>query len=260
MATIEDLLQRRTDLSTFLIHLTRDFKDGLTARENLLAMIDGEFITARSPFGPARDYEPHLEGSAATQKVVCFTETPLEHAWMMLEDIENRTVHFQPYGLALTKTTAREADCNPVWYSHMALKKGTFKHFPIASINALIQDAVQRSRVGDTIDSAKLGEEPIFKLTPFFEQMGYTPDTPRKEFWWEREWRHIGDFNIGLPGRIVAVLAPAHDHVKLREDLTEIHEDWGKRPILDPRWGLERMLVAMSGIKDKHIGPFPKPI
>lgn len=257
MATIEDLLQRRTDLSTFLIHLTRDVGDGPTARENLLAMIDNEFITARTPFGPAREYEPHLQ-FPATQKVVCFTETPLEHAWMMLQDIENRQVHFQPYGLAITKTTARKAGCNPVWYSHMALERGKFEHFPIASINALIQDAVRRARVdGTNIDSERLSEEPIFRLTPFFEQMGYTT-TLRKEFWWEREWRHIGDFHLGPPG-IVAILAPAHDHDRLREDLVKIHESWGQRPILDPEWGLERMLVALSGIRDQHIGPFPKP-
>ncbi|MET8266478.1 hypothetical protein ABZU92_21105 [Micromonospora arida] len=115
--SVEDLLQRRTDLSTFLIHLTRDTlgNDGPSARENLLTMIGVGYIEARSPFGPASMHEPNL--TAATQKVVCFTETPLEHTWMMLEDIDKRDVHFQPYGLAVTKTTARMAACNPVWYS-----------------------------------------------------------------------------------------------------------------------------------------------
>ncbi|MEU7970696.1 hypothetical protein AB0B48_01485 [Micromonospora sp. NPDC049089] len=79
-------------------------------------MIGDGYIEARSPFGPASMHEPNLT-YAATQKVVCFTETPLEHTWMMLEDIDKRDVHFQPYGLAVTKTTARLAACNPVWYS-----------------------------------------------------------------------------------------------------------------------------------------------
>jgi hypothetical protein len=36
-----------------------------------------------------------------------------------------------------------------------------------------------------------------------------------------------------------------------------LSERWGKRPILDPRWGLERMIAAMAKISDEHIGPFP---
>ncbi|MEU4645272.1 hypothetical protein [Micromonospora sp. NPDC023814] len=69
MVSIEDLLQRRTDLSTFLIHLTRDTPgdDGPIARENLLTMIGDGYIEARSPFGPALVHEPNLT-YAATQK------------------------------------------------------------------------------------------------------------------------------------------------------------------------------------------------
>ena len=174
---------------------------------------------------------------------------------MMLQDIEGRAVHFQPYGVAITKTTARKAGCNPVWYSHMAFEKGTFERFPITAINEIVAAAVADATVDGKINPEKLSEAPIFKLTPFFEQMGYTTSL-RKEFWWEREWRHIGDFHLG-PARIVAILAPAHDHASLRDDLIKIHESWGQRPILDPQWGLERMLVAMAGIRDQHIGPFP---
>lgn len=252
MASIEDLLQRRTDLSTFLIHLTRDTPgdDRPSARENLLTMIGDGYIEARSPFGPASMHEPNLT-YAATQKVVCFTETPLEHTWMMLEDIDKRDVHFQPYGLAVTKTTARKAGCNPVWYSDIT----PGRDWPIAAVNAMVNDAVRRATTGRTVDRDKLSEEPIFKLTPFFEQMGPTKYS-RKEFWWEREWRRIGDFPLH-PRRTVAVLAPAHDHERLRKELTEINERWGARPILDPRWGLERMIAAMAQISDEHIGPFP---
>lgn len=259
MNIIEDLLHRRTDLSTFLIHLTRDSpeKDGPSARENLLSILEGGYIQARTAFGPAARLEDQLRG-AATQKAVCFTETPLEHTWMMLKDIQGRTVCFRPYGLAITKTTARRSGCNPVWYSHMALEKGRWQDFAITSINEMIKAAEARAAGDDgDIDAERLSEEPIFKLTPFFEQMGYTPNT-RKEFWWEREWRHIGDYHLPPARRIVAVLAPAEDHEQLREDLSEIDEQWEQRPILDPRWGLERMIAAMARISDEHIGPFPE--
>jgi hypothetical protein len=44
---------------------------------------------------------------AATQEVVCFTETPLEHAWIMCQQIEGRSVQFDGHGVAFTKTFAR---------------------------------------------------------------------------------------------------------------------------------------------------------
>ena len=75
MAAIEDLLHRRTDLSTFLVHLTRNGSQSM-ARDNLLAMAEDQFIEARTPFGPAAKHEPLLADSAS-QKTVCFTETPL---------------------------------------------------------------------------------------------------------------------------------------------------------------------------------------
>ena len=97
MANIEDLLHRRTDLSTFLIHLTRDSVDeeGPSARENLLAMIEDGHIEARSPFGPAAKHQSHLT-YAATQKVVCFTETPLEHTWMSSKTSTSATCTSSP--------------------------------------------------------------------------------------------------------------------------------------------------------------------
>jgi hypothetical protein len=254
---IEDLLHRRSDLSTFLIHLTRDSPgdDGTTARDNLLSILREGRIRARTAFGLAAGREDQLLGQV-TQKAVCFTETPLEHTWMMLKDIQGRAVHLQPYGLVITKTTARKGGCNPVWYSHMALKKGEWTDFPIASINELIATAVGRATVDGAVDSNRLSTEPIFKLTPFFEQMGYTPDT-RKEFWWEREWRHIGDYHLPQARQLVAVLAPADDHEHFRADLAGIDEQYSQRPILDPRWGLERMIAAMAQISDEHSGPFP---
>ncbi|MEV4813315.1 abortive infection system antitoxin AbiGi family protein [Micromonospora avicenniae] len=250
MAIIEELLHRRTDLSTFLIHLTRDSPDA-TARENLLAIAENGVVEARTAFGPAAPYEPYL-AITATQKAVCFTETPLEHTWMMLENIDGRSVHFQPYGLAITKTTARKSGFNPVWYSDIT----PGRTWPIASVNAMIDDAVRRATSDGKVDSEALSEEPIFKVTPFFEQMGPTRYS-RKEFWWEREWRRIGDYKISFPSRVVAIFAPADDHEPLREDLTQIHAKWGTRPILDPRWGLERMIAALAEISDEHVGPFP---
>lgn len=253
MATIEELLHRRTDLSTFLVHLTRDTDDA-SARDNLLSIAEESVIEARTPFGPAAQLEEHL-GGGSSQKAVCFTETPLEHTWMLLEDIEKRAVRFRPYGLAITKTTARKAHCNPVWYSDISTRGG--RDWPMVSVNRLVKDAVERCTEDDMVDKDALASEPVFRLTPFIEQMGPTSNGGRKEFWWEREWRHVGNFTIPFPRRIVALLAPEDDHDQLCEDLQDRNEPWSRRPLLDPSWGLERMIVQLAEIDPLQVGPFP---
>ncbi len=254
MSTIEELLHRRTDLSTFLVHLTRA-AEGKTARDNLLSIAHDGALQARTALGPAAQLEVHLAGTPATQKVVCFTETPLEHTWMLLQQIDGRTIQFEPYGLAITKTTARKAHFNPVWYSDISTRGG--RDWPVASVDKLVASAEQRAKRHDgSVDVNLLAMEPILLLTPFFEQMGPIRQG-RKEFWWEREWRHVGEYRLAFPSRIVAVFAPEADHPLFRQDLEQRNERWARRPLLDPTWGLERMIAELSNIDSDEMGPFP---
>ena len=263
MPKIEELLHRRSDLSTFLVHMTRAGVT-TTARQNLVSMIAGNededgisAIQARSPYGPARDYDDRL-GLVATQKAVCFTETPLEHIWMMLAHIERRSVHFEPWGLVTTKSAARAAGCSPVWYTNKAATDWTTN--PIRFVRQMIKEALDRSRGDDDdINDEKLQQEAIFRITPFVEDMGPSVDGTPKEFWWEREWRHVGDYSLKFPSRIVAILAPEAEHESLREEFAglQVHRRRQTRPLLDPTWGLERMIAALSGVNADYVGPFP---
>lgn len=101
-------------------------------------------------------------------------------------------------------------------------------------------------------------ESSIFRITPFFEQMGPT-NRARKEFWWEREWRHVGDYQFSFPNCVVAFLVPEADHKRFGDDLVALSDFWQRkpRPLLDPLWGLEPMLVSLSGIDPDDMGPFP---
>src|ERR1700754_4907054 len=200
MARIEDLLHRRTDLSTFLVHLTRANSEA-SALENLLSIADENTIRAGRALGPAAHLEPHLAGSSTTQKVVCFTEPPLEHTWMMMERIDGRAVQLEPYGIAITKTTARRAHFNPVWYSDISARGG--RDWPMVAVNKLVSEAVERATDAQGVVIAeRLREEPILKIAPYIEQMGPTTNGQQKEFWWEREWRRIDDYTISVPSQI----------------------------------------------------------
>lgn len=239
------MLHRRSDLSTFLVHYTKASEGDATGFQALKSIVTYLKIEARNPYGAARTHhDPVVRNS---QKVACFTETPLEHSWTMTQELaERRSSRFAPYGLAFTKTYARRNRFNPVWYANST----PGYDWPIHGINAAVRTETRPYSDRDS----------IFRVTPYIEQMGDWTDSStvnRKEFWWEREWRRVGDFYF-TPDHTVALLAPAGDHEELRQTLAET-SGWSQRnvPILDPNWGLERMIASMSGVSAEDLRPFP---
>ncbi|MHB9863499.1 abortive infection system antitoxin AbiGi family protein [Streptomyces sp. YIM S03343] len=249
MSSIETLLHRRTDLSAFVVHFTRDTADG-TASDNLKAILEDRTIEARSVFGMAAKLSKDYEVIADTQRTVCFTETPLEHAWMMCEQIPNRTMRFNGYGIAFTRTFARRMGANPVWY--LDITPGhNWLTVPVNSMVAEVREVASDPSEGGEDAAAKAD---ILRLTPFIEQMGKPLET-RKEFWWEREWRHIGDFHFTFSD-LVVVFAPEEEHDDFDDHLCELKKK-GRRPkLVDARWGLERMIAALANVSEP--GPFPQ--
>lgn len=234
---IQDLLHRRTDLSTFLVHFTRGDNDQL-AFLNLLAMLEHHQIDARTAYGMAREFDALTADTNVGQRTVCFTDTPLEHCWMMVRDIERRSWKFRPYGVAFTKSFARSRGCNPVWYIDQTRGYTWLTH----AVKRIVDEARQKCEDDPLLDAETLD---ILQIAPFFEQSG-----EGKDFSWEREWRFRGDFNFGEPRNVMAVFAPEDDHPEMAEAIASLSHEWASRhvPILDPEWGLERMLVAMSGV------------
>lgn len=255
MARIEDLLHRRTDLSTFLVHFTRD-DQAISARTRLLSIvIQGALRKGRALGMAARPVE-FLKGTQPafyeSQRVVCFTETPLEHAWMMCESIDGRAISFSPYGLAFTKTWGRLSGINPVWYLDISARGIDWLTKPI---NSLVTTALEQG--GCAHD--------IFKITPYIEQMGPI-GIGRKEFWCEREWRLAGRDLTFRPQELVALLVPMNDHRGFLADLEAFRAQAGWREdyfgdlrMLDATWGLERMVASLAGVPDNLAGPWPYP-
>jgi hypothetical protein len=148
-------------------------------------------------------------------------------------------VHFAPYGIAITKRIAREKGVNPVWYLDITPGHDWLTN----SVNELIDEALATGSFEDT---------PIAKLAPFIEQMGTKTNRKgvleyRKEFWWEREWRHQGDFK--LPDHFIA-LCPEEDIPAFEKVLKK---EWLSIPLLDPRWGLEQIIARLAGFETDEI-------
>ena len=107
---IDDLLNRRSDLSTFLVHLTKDDPHGGSSKDNLRSILQSRTLEARTPLGWIKG----LPRDATDElKVVCFSEAPLEHVYTLSAPIPGRRVRLSKYGLVITKAVARARGANP---------------------------------------------------------------------------------------------------------------------------------------------------
>ena len=242
---IERLLARRTDLSTFLVHLTRA-GGGQTAKERLINILRTHVIEARSPFGPAVQRLNNAQQSTDSQKCVCFTETPLEHVHILTSEIDDRDYCFEPYGIAISKKQGRKAGVNPVWYLDITPGHGWLT----VPLNQMIDTAIA---------GGNYAADPLARLTPFVEQMGRGQNAIgdggyKKEFWWEREWRHQGNFSI--VGKLV-ILCPVGDVLEIKAVLEEDEGHLIDDPsFVDPQWSLEQMIGRLAGFSLADLGAF----
>jgi hypothetical protein len=240
MSAIKEVLQRRSDLATFVVHFTRR-SDAMSAEQNLVQMLVRGCIEARNPMGWARRTAEELGSEVArTQSVVCFSEAPLEHFYSLTADIDGRRVALEPYGIAFTKMVARRKGANPVWYVDMS--RG--HDWDLARSLDRIRDDLKTRAIGES--RADFARHPAAVIFPFIEQMG-TWSTSQKEFWWEREWRKLGDFTFASSD-IALIVAPEDAHAVLRREFS--------RPVVDAAWGLERMIASLAHVPESDLTPF----
>ena len=138
----------------------------------------------------------------------------------------------------VTKKLARVRDVNPVWYVDI-----TPGHdWLMKPINKLIDQPN-----GDFDTSL------ISQITPFIEQMGSGRGKDgngyRKEFWWEREWRHVDEFK--LPDHVILICPDENDDHKEFEDMAKRSGHSAK--CIDPHWGLEKIIARLAGFQNEDI-------
>lgn len=236
---VREVLNRRSDLSTFVVHLTRP-REGRTAKDALHSIVAERRLRAGQPMGWAMGH-PGVrlnEELKLTQRVVCFSETPLEHAYSLFAPIANRQVKLSGHGVAFTKMTARSRGINPVWY--VEFTPGGRR--PLANaLNSLVEEIARQD------DAARSS---LWKVTPFIEGMGSWGDPRRyREFWWEREWRHLGDLDLAPVWDKLIWLCP-------ESEIDEFSPLLAGRPCIDPNWSLEQIIGRLSGLDQDDLTPF----
>ena len=186
----ERAIEGRSDLSRFVVHLTRDdsadFRDGATATRNFESIVKQRKIRA---------IQPHcLHGSKIPDahqdqfSVCCFTEVPLGEMHLLARHIPGRKIQLSEYGFVFSR--------------EFILSKGAQPAIYINSYN----DNTWLREAGDRI--YKISKEHNFhkgklrRFLPFLNAMheGY-------DFTWEREWRVLGDLDFD-PKDVICIILP----------------------------------------------------
>ena len=243
---IRTILHRRTDLSTFVVHLTRRRDATYSAQDALVDIALSGRLKAQTPLGWAKLQDDPGDATKQSQRVVCFSETPLEHINLMVGPIAGRTIVMEPYGVALPKLKARKLGINPIWYIDMTTGRGDSHEWDLARALDWMRDRLIESAAAD---NRNFHDTTPAKLFPFIEQMGTWPTAAPKEFWWEREWRHAG--HLTLPATSVMWLCPEGEIDTIQQRVGPALTPW-----IDPRWGLEEIVAHLAGFPPRDISPF----
>lgn len=218
---------RRDDLSPYLVHLTRD-DVGPGARENLLNLLANplEELEARNPYGLGIAHFRHEDSPYGddfisqvekSQRVVCFTETPLDELATHLKPARWGDFQFRPYGFAFEREYLLKNGANPVWYLNTYAWPGvTFRWLSRSVYSEIDDQALDDS--GEPDPKSFLDSE-IRWLVPFMEIMGEWGER-RYDFSFEREWRILGHFDFSWT-KVKAIILPEGESQSFRDELRE---------------------------------------
>jgi hypothetical protein len=250
---IGDVLNRRSDLSTFVVHLARDHAANDTAANRFASIIAERRLSAGEPRGWAMGVRTNgalvlSAAQQATQRAVCFSETPLEHIYSMFADIANRDVRLRPYGLAITKMVARRSGVNPLWYVDISMGHPWRIR---TALNRIVERSVADGWFQDVQDMFPVVEGMLTRRDPN-GQVAF-----QREFWWEREWRHVGDLDLVPMWNKILWLCPEQEMPAFIAAVRNAGGDPNADVFcIDPNWGLERIVGHLIGLGVDDLTPF----
>lgn len=198
---IKDVLAFRSDISQFLVHLTKN-SDGLAAKDRLKDMLNtGILRQSGNPVADSRWRLPftHTLFTELTS-AICFTETPLSQIHCLL-NIAKRQVNLEPYGLVFMKDRLQGMHISPVHYINNWADDAVdmFDAYRFLADSATHGDAAQRIL-------------PLLSLYGhYLEALNGKKQTGKQDFYWEREWRRPychGDFEFDYRKDIFVGMCP----------------------------------------------------
>ena len=181
---IDEVRRIRGDLSSWLVHLTRDnFFIGKTgnkvfypARDCLENILQKDTIYATSPVGQFNYVKWYQKVSKDDLKAVCFTEAPVEEIFLF-PHIQHKPLNFSSYGLVFDKDQLAQAPYFAAPVLYFSQPNGNTHYITV--FNQLEQKYYQDFK------------EVLF----LFDKFGKTLSGKEYDFRWEREWRHKGNLS-----------------------------------------------------------------
>lgn len=242
MRDINDILHFRSDISPFLVHLTRR-GSRLSAGDVLKKIVEERKLVAGSDRISDARFAIRTVGMSEEDKrkffgAVCFTETPLNEVHCLFE-IKNRAVNLRPYGLVFLKQPAIARGVEPVFYINNI--KGDKLDVLKALCSLIRTNPVSAARILPLIS--------IFgkKITP----PGASAVGGEVDFRWEREWRYVpanGPYEL-KQDEIFMGLCP-HDEIEEFEGL------WNPIEFIDPtrniKWYATKLINARQRLDIKY--------
>ena len=217
-------VEGRSDLSRFVIHLTRDDTDdsenGASAADNFSAIVSDRRIRA---------YRPHcLHAKRIPERykrrfsVCCFTEVPLSELHLLTRPIPGRHIQLSEYGLVFSREFLVSEK------AQLALYINSYGG------NLWLREAADK--VFDIAEGCDFRRGKLWRLLPYLNAMHEQYD-----FTWEREWRVCGDLKF-TPKDIVCVILPENNEEERKREFL-------KRgiPVISPGWSTERIVSELSG-------------
>lgn len=226
-------LLNRTDLSNFIVHLTRDTKEtNKTAKANLIEILNSMKIEARNYhclFNKLLDKEN--EEIKKKFYVCCFTETPINKLKDFL-NIANRKKDFKPYGIIFFKDTENFAQLGG-YNTH--LKEHPNPVLYVTNLNKTLINMLT-NQYNDWLEKYKNSkiDSKFYLLGSIINYVG-----EKHDFSWEREWRVVGNYEF-IPPDIVTIIAPEEEHEDIRDKMLHFSN---YLTLIDLNWSFEKILV-----------------
>jgi Putative abortive phage resistance protein AbiGi, antitoxin len=248
---IKDILHFRTDISPFLVHLTRDpdpmldlFNSKVRAEDVLKKIIEEKQLLPGSHEISDARFGMETREMAEEDKIkyfgsICFTETPLDEIHCLL-DITKRSVNLSPYGLVFLKEKAISKGVQPVFYINNS--QGD-KDSLVQALCTLIYTSPDEAAH-------------ILPLVAIFGKKLHPKGARREvhgevDFTWEREWRYVpsnGPYQFS-EDEIFIGLCP-------EDKIEEFEKRWPPIEFIDPtkniKWHATKLINARKRLKIKY--------
>lgn len=241
---IKKVYQDRTDLSTFLVHLTKSLDEGVTAKEAFDSILGAPHkIIAKNPVGLFCNHPNDKNFSDLLQKncfndflkVICFTETPLDQIKHFIgKDFhrENNTINYSEYGFVFTREFIQQKGGNPCFYVCTHEKRDMQSAF------LALFDSLKDKWEYVSIDKIPINSP--FKILPFVNIFGKDSSGELIDYFWEREWRvPLREFQFD-DNDLVLALCPENEissYGMLFPNIT----------FVSPQWSLSKMIEKILG-------------